>query len=101
MKSLCRLLCTSVGGQGRLGAGGGHCDVVVAGGGIMGCSSAFFLAQRVPPSSICIVERDPTVRMTALHLVKYCRCKPCRWINQFARSKMTLNAGCSGTAYSP
>lgn len=36
-------------------------DVIIAGGGVMGCSSAYFLAQRMPPSSICVVERDPTV----------------------------------------
>ena len=35
--------------------------MVIGGGGIMGCSSALFLAQRVQPSSICIVERDPKV----------------------------------------
>ncbi len=33
----------------------------------MGCSSAYFLAQRIPPSSICILERDPTVCMHALY----------------------------------
>lgn len=42
-------------------AGSGGYDVVIAGGGIMGCSSAYFLALRVPPSSICVIERDPTV----------------------------------------
>ena len=36
-------------------------SVLIAGGGIMGCSSAFFLAQRIPPSSICVVERDSKV----------------------------------------
>lgn len=36
-------------------------SVVIAGGGIMGCSSAYFLAQRIPPSSICVVERDSKV----------------------------------------
>ena len=36
-------------------------DVVIAGGGVMGCSSAYFLAKRMPGSSICIVERDPNV----------------------------------------
>ena len=39
-----------------------HYEVVIGGGGIMGCSTAFFLAQRIPPSSICIIERDPEVR---------------------------------------
>lgn len=28
----------------------------------MGCSSAFFLTRHVPPSQICIVERDPTYK---------------------------------------
>ena len=41
----------------------GQYDVVVAGGGIMGCSSAYFLAQRIPGSSICVIERDPKVTM--------------------------------------
>ena len=39
----------------------GSYDIVIAGGGIMGCSSAYFLAKRRPPSSICIVERDTEV----------------------------------------
>ena len=33
-------------------------DVVIAGGGVMGCSSAYFLARRIPGHSICIIERD-------------------------------------------
>ena len=36
-------------------------QVVVAGGGIMGCSSAYFLAKRMPPEQILVVEKDPTV----------------------------------------
>ena len=37
-------------------------DVVIGGGGIMGCSSAYFLASRLPPSAICVVERDTKVK---------------------------------------
>ena len=37
-------------------------DVVIAGGGIMGCASAYFLAKRILPSSICVLERDSKVR---------------------------------------
>ena len=36
-------------------------DVVIAGGGIMGCASAFFLAKRMPPEQITVIERDPKV----------------------------------------
>lgn len=38
-----------------------HYPVVIGGGGIMGCSSAYFLTRSFPPSQICIVERDPLV----------------------------------------
>ena len=45
-------------------------EVVVAGGGIMGCSSAYHLARRLPPKSVCVVERDRKVSHTesALHV---------------------------------
>ncbi len=33
-------------------------DVIIAGGGVMGLSSAYFLARRINPSSICVIERD-------------------------------------------
>ena len=33
-------------------------DVVILGGGLMGLTSAFFLAKRINPSSICVIERD-------------------------------------------
>ena len=36
-------------------------DVVIAGGGVMGCSSAYFLARRIPGHSVCIIERDTKV----------------------------------------
>ena len=45
-------------------------DVVIAGGGIMGCSSAYFLASRIPPSSICVVERDTKVHIKVCLLMK-------------------------------
>ena len=46
-------------------------DVVIIGGGIMGSSSAFFLASRMTPevSTICVIERDPTVSDIKLTLV--------------------------------
>jgi len=36
-------------------------DVVIVGGGVMGWSSAFFLARRIPGDSICVIERDTKV----------------------------------------
>lgn len=38
-------------------------DVAIVGGGVMGSSSAYFLANRMPPGTgnICVIERDPTV----------------------------------------
>lgn len=38
-------------------------DVVIVGGGIMGSSSAYFLANRMSREmgKICVIERDPTV----------------------------------------
>ena len=38
-----------------------HYDVVIAGGGVMGCSSGYFLARRIPGHSVCIIERDTKV----------------------------------------
>ena len=38
-----------------------HYEVVIAGGAVMGCSSAYFLANRIPGDSICIIERDTLV----------------------------------------
>ncbi|KAJ7360338.1 hypothetical protein OS493_016970 [Desmophyllum pertusum] len=37
-------------------------DVAIVGGGVMGSSSAYFLANRMPPGTgkICVIERDPT-----------------------------------------
>ena len=38
-----------------------HCDVVIIGGGIMGCSIAYWLKRRSPTGlNIVVVERDPT-----------------------------------------
>ena len=38
-----------------------HCDVAIAGGGIMGCATAYFLAASPDFSgSVVVVERDPT-----------------------------------------
>ncbi len=45
-----------------------HYDVVISGGGVIGCSSAYFLARRMPGRSVCIIERDPKVRKLC-HLV--------------------------------
>lgn len=42
---------------------GSKFDIVIGGGGIMGCSSSYFLAKKVSPSSICIIERDIEVRL--------------------------------------
>ena len=38
-------------------------DVAIIGGGIMGSSSAYFLANRMSSriNNICVIERDPTV----------------------------------------
>lgn len=38
-------------------------DVAIAGGGVVGCASAYFLAAsgRLPASSICVIERDAKV----------------------------------------
>ncbi len=49
-------------------------EVIIGGGGIMGCSSAFFLAQRMRPSSICIVEKDPKVRQCGVCTCTYVVC---------------------------
>ena len=36
-------------------------DVVIVGGGLMGCSTAYHLISHDPSLRVCIVERDPTV----------------------------------------
>ena len=36
-------------------------DVVIVGGGVMGSSSAYFLASRMPHKSVCVIERDLSV----------------------------------------
>lgn len=38
-------------------------DVLIAGGGIMGLTTAYFLAKRIDPNRICIIERDNQVIM--------------------------------------
>lgn len=43
-------------------------DVIMAGGGIVGCCAAYFLAQRVPPTSLCVIERDLTVCIEVVHV---------------------------------
>ena len=44
-------------------------DIVIGGGGIMGCSSAYFLASRLSPSAMCVVERDTKVKTI---IMKFC-----------------------------
>lgn len=48
-----------------LPAARGSYDVVLGGGGIIGCASAYFLAKRIPAERICVVERDPKVSALA------------------------------------
>ena len=44
-----------------------HYDVCVIGGGIVGCSVAYWLAQRVNKGlEICVIERDPSVSFKTL-----------------------------------
>lgn len=43
-------------------------DVVVVGGGIVGCATAFFLKQRDPSISVKVVERDSSVSRTHGHV---------------------------------
>ena len=37
-----------------------HCDIVIIGGGVIGCSAAYWLQQRSPELRIVVIERDPT-----------------------------------------
>jgi FAD-dependent oxidoreductase domain-containing protein 1 len=37
-----------------------HTDIVIIGGGIMGCSAAYWLKEKVPALNVVVVERDPT-----------------------------------------
>ena len=40
-------------------------DIVIIGGGVMGCSTAYWLAQRIYKGhKIAVIERDPTVRIS-------------------------------------
>ena len=45
-------------------------DVAIVGGGAMGSSSAYFLANRMARGigKICVIERDPTVRCAVVSL---------------------------------
>ena len=36
-------------------------DVVIVGGGLMGCSTAYHVISHDPSLRVCIVERDPSV----------------------------------------
>jgi len=45
----------------------GDYEVAIGGGGIMGLTSAYFLAQRLPASAICVIERDPDVSLVVIH----------------------------------
>ena len=40
-------------------------DVLIVGGGIIGCSVAYFLKQLAPETSVVVVERDPTYRRSS------------------------------------
>lgn len=46
-------------------------DVAIVGGGIMGSSSAYFLANRMSPGvgKICVIERDPTVSKMLWYMI--------------------------------
>ena len=54
-------------------------DVVIVGGGLMGCSTAYHLISHDPSLRVCIVERDPSVSCNIttvkLHHVDYHLCK--------------------------
>jgi hypothetical protein len=43
-------------------------DVVVVGGGVVGCSVAFHLKQADPSVSVCVIERDPTYKRASTPL---------------------------------
>ena len=45
-------------------------DVVIVGGGLMGCSTAYHLISHDPSLRVCIVEKDPSVSCT-LHCVMH------------------------------
>mmetsp|Transcript_26202 Transcript_26202/g.36491 ORF Transcript_26202/g.36491 Transcript_26202/m.36491 type:complete len:187 (-) Transcript_26202:140-700(-) len=45
---------------------GAHCyDVIIGGGGAMGCSIAFHLKQADPNLRVCVVEKDPTYKIAS------------------------------------
>lgn len=41
-------------------------DVAIAGGGIMGLATAYFLAARTDGKKICVIEKDPSVSLITL-----------------------------------
>ena len=45
-------------------------DVVIVGGGLMGCSTAYHLISHDPSLRVCIVERDPSVSSNIDSLVQ-------------------------------
>ncbi|CAB3375676.1 Hypothetical predicted protein [Cloeon dipterum] len=46
-----------------------HCDVLIIGGGVVGCSIAFFLLENFPGSmNVTILEKDPTYKRAATTL---------------------------------
>jgi FAD-dependent oxidoreductase domain-containing protein 1 len=40
-------------------------DVVIIGGGVMGCSTAYFVKARAPGTDICVIEPDPTYELAS------------------------------------
>ena len=46
-------------------ADGSAFDVVIVGGALVGCSTAYHLLARAPSLSVCVIERDPTFEFSA------------------------------------
>ena len=50
-------------------------DVVIAGGSVMGLSSAYFIKKMSPTTSVCVVERDSTVSCVQTYICNFiCTC---------------------------